>query len=437
MQDHINTFETKDTASAAQSSASGGGSSRLAEIEKAPPCPTYKKLLALQVIKRWHEKCISAESVDALTEIKMDFMDAKKPIQDLIGRCKAAIAEAEAAKIAFLTNAPKAPASKKRKTKGNIETKSGAELFAAATTMSEMIVEIPTCDLGSAISADPARFHPSKPLIFKLDTEWENATKNSQEQLTSMVESWMQARQSRTLPRVARKMVPSSGSGGVDILPKALFEKFFPMGAILPEVQTEATKGLFIPNLFAIESGYLEASAEKECSASIRIATTGNRQVVLARFQEVRTFLQAELVKTDNGFDALMDPSKIWNCLKSMDAEAMRKYKEMGSSIWFGSLAPHQALYTPAGFITVDHVLDGTVSGVSRRLLVGDITAADDLAAFVTQMQSVQNFPLQGMNDVIKMMMKETVVQVEEGKEVGKKDEAAGADTLEQEKPEG
>ena len=65
----------------------------------------------------------------------------------------------------------------------------------------------------------------------------------------------------------------------------------------MTDIETSVTQQLFIPNIFAVEPGYLDASAEKERAASIRIAKSGTIQVTLARYQEVRTFMQAELLK--------------------------------------------------------------------------------------------------------------------------------------------
>ena len=64
----------------------------------------------------------------------------------------------------------------------------------------------------------------------------------------------------------------------------------------------------------------------------------------------------------------------------------------------------------PSSVISVDQVLNCEVHGVSRRVLLSDVAATDDIGKFEAQMQVVPNFPKAGMKDVLKMLQKRPVL---------------------------
>ena len=93
---HLNSFEKAAEGDATSTATSAV--TRLREIEQAPPCSSYKKLLSLREMEVWHNKFESTTNKDELTEVKVDWVETKKPILDLISACKSALGEVEQAK---------------------------------------------------------------------------------------------------------------------------------------------------------------------------------------------------------------------------------------------------------------------------------------------------------------------------------------------------
>ena len=158
---HLNSFEKAADGDAASTATSAV--TRLREIEQAPPCSSYKKLLSLREMEVWHNKFESTGNKDELTEVKMDWAEIKKPVLDLICACKSALGEVkQAKKDAAKMEGPKA--------RGKGKTSREHDLFKFAAS-SEDSASIPVVDEGAAASQVPQQFNASKPMIIKLRTE--------------------------------------------------------------------------------------------------------------------------------------------------------------------------------------------------------------------------------------------------------------------------
>ena len=403
---HLLTFEKASEGSDGASTAAAS-SARVREIEQAPPCASYKKLIPLIEIEQWHTKFEATSTPDDLTEVKMEYVDAKKPILDLIAACKTAVAEVELAKADFakLGESPKGKGKGKKKGRENVSP--GSALFKHAGSSPQDFTAIPVAAEGAVATRDPQQFNASKPMIITLGEESKAKFLESEvtSQSTTMVDNWMIARKGgRILPRAARKMKQSEG--GLDLLPDSVWQNFFPPDYMLKE-DSLALPDLFVPAHFVIEAKHLDAAAERENLAAVRVSTNGSRQVVLARFQHVRQFLQAELVKKGQPATELQNPATVWTRLKVMSPADVTEFKNMRGELCFGTIAPWQALYVPATYICVDHVLHETVVGVGRRVVLQDAVGAEDLAQYNLQLKDTTTVDLTGSHK-LEDLMKQT-----------------------------
>ena len=205
----------------------------------------------------------------------------------------------------------------------------------------------------------------------------------------------------KVLPRAARKVKQSEA--GLDLLPDSVWQKFFPPGYMLNE-ESLALPDLFAPSHFVVAAKHLDAAAERENLAALRMSTSGSRQVVLARFQQVRTFYQADLVKKKEPATDLQNPASVWTRLKAMTPKDVKEFKNMDGQLFFATVAPWQVLYVPATFICVVPVLHETMVGIGRRVVVRDFMAAEDLSQYMLQLEQNTSIDMTPTENIVKLI---------------------------------
>ncbi|CAK0876593.1 unnamed protein product, partial [Prorocentrum cordatum] len=124
-------------------------------------------------------------------------------------------------------------------------------------------------------------------------------------------------------------------------------------------------------NTFGFAHSCIKVSTENCNMGSLRYHMSGSKSVVMASWDDVRTFLGS------SGIDpALLTPAKTAAAFKVLDDAKVRDFG-LKHKLYCGTVGPHALLYTPANYITVERATGSVdvIGFMTRGLAKADSSA--------------------------------------------------------------
>lgn len=129
-----------------------------------------------------------------------------------------------------------------------------------------------------------------------------------------------------------------------------LFKLFVADDAILP---TEHLPKEMVPASFAIKAGHEFCSAERGRASTLRVQTTGTRELLLTPCASIKEYLSKVKLITSNG------PEACKRCFETMGKDGLEEYMNSGAKVFYCTLSPGQAVAVPMDYLWYERVKPG------------------------------------------------------------------------------
>lgn len=130
----------------------------------------------------------------------------------------------------------------------------------------------------------------------------------------------------------------------------------------VPPVGMEPLKDALAPTMFAIAAGRESVFLEKAGLANLRMAVSGERDVVLCPLKQLHSYLTASPDSTLK--DESANPVDVPHACHSFLHASHNQVLDLKDSIEWAHLGPGDVLYTPAGWVTCEHAVGGAACDV-------------------------------------------------------------------------
>ena len=130
----------------------------------------------------------------------------------------------------------------------------------------------------------------------------------------------------------------------------------------VPPEGMEPLKDALAPTMFAIAAGRESVFLEKAGLANLRMAVSGERDVVLCPMKQLHSYLTASTESTPK--DESANPVDVPHACHSFLHASHNQVLDLKDSIAWAHLGPGDVLYTPAGWVTCEHVAGGAACDV-------------------------------------------------------------------------
>ena len=137
--------------------------------------------------------------------------------------------------------------------------------------------------------------------------------------------------------RCSSKLIPPAASEYVFFIEKVMPELLFEKNAGSASITAEA---------LGVQAGCISAASEKGWMASLRMAVTGTKTVMVCSARSAYALFGSK------------DPTSYWQDLMQIKDSDMARLEECGASMWSGTVGPKEVLYLPPGWIFAEKVMD-------------------------------------------------------------------------------
>lgn len=361
LQSHLAAF-TKGAASASTASSDSPG--RPPSIGSAPPCANYDKLKTFKEFKDLCLKFHDCDSAAALAEHRKVMSNERAYVVELLVACKAVgndIAKRKKQRESIL----KALADKKNTASIVVGPSSRvlAPIWEHGPTLAS---EVPVYDPSNLeSSAKPARLSVASGLFDQ---------KAVVTALKAFARVFDSSKEKVSDGRAQQRMV---GAVVEDV--RAFVDKAFP--GLAWDATSPIIHALLQPCFYGIAPLVETVAVERESVACVRLNYKGARMLMLARSEELRSFM----VQVMNTSETVTLPV-MFRFMKHMSRDNLEAYTSSGRLLWHSTIGPNEAIYIPAAMIFAESVYKDTCIGVRIGVMApSDVQGVCDLESIATE----------------------------------------------------
>ena len=315
----------------------------LKKLGEMPPCNLYKDLLVLSTLDEIVDKIDTCTTKDDITAVTNEFNTQKVPIMDLHSTTTAAIGELAKARKTY--DAAKSGKADAKKAPAPVVIRS--VLFDEGVQHAQQIRILDETN-PEAIAA--LKDDLSTPVNFKLKPDVQK-TFRGQSEITGFLKSFSamvthsekyiyESTDGRTMAKAPEKSAMVIKARAKAIFPQALCE-----ASVLKGPNKDIVKDNLEVTFFALLPGVDSGGIEKEFIPCLRLAISGQRQIIMTPFHEMMAYMASKRVPfTDFSIKQVRD------YFMGMTSDSLEDYKK-SYGLHHLTLEVDTMLYIPAGYI--------------------------------------------------------------------------------------
>lgn len=309
----------------------------------------------------------AVQTKKGIDDIKKSFVEAKKPIQELISMCLSC--SREAVKALEDTSVKKTAA--KASTKAKETTKTSAP---KACTIMDVAPDL--AKTLETYSVQTATVDVSEPFKVSVRGDSLSTLQAKTSALTVFVtgfnQLWRKRTQRNSDKRAVQRMPKDSPA---DRALTEFIDAHLPAELLKARSTTdnaELSKSMQ-PQAFAITQDHIDAQSEKDLTASFRLTMSGSRSVLLFWMDGIIAFMVAKGIKDK------LSTKRIYSFISTINKDVLQELLAAGHEVFYTSLAAGDVLYIPATFVVLDKTGNSDVLGCRTGVVFKDATAAEQI----------------------------------------------------------